>query len=63
MGNTKSLQKSMYQEWNKTFTSVISEYGALLFQSLETIATLVNYTCKSDIRLTPEYKKWSFFSW
>lgn len=28
---------------------------------METIATLVNSTCKSDIRLTPKYKKMVFF--
>ena len=28
---------------------------------METIATLVNFTCKSDIRLTPKYKKMVFF--
>ena len=40
-------------QFNKTFTSVIYKCS-YLFSDSKTIATLVNYTCKSSIKLAPK---------
>ena len=42
----------MRDSFNKTFTRIIYKFSPALFQSLKTIATLVNYTCKGFIQLT-----------
>ena len=43
--------------FDKTFTGVVYRLGVAIISTLKTIATLVkiNYSCKSFIKLTPEY--------
>ena len=39
-------------QFNKTFTGAIYNFCLYLLKMLKTIATVVNYTCKSSIKLT-----------
>ena len=50
-------------QFNKTFTGVIYNCCLYLLKMLKTVATVVNYTCKSFIKLSPGRTSFKTFVW